>query len=60
MIPVIRTRGGVYFQVSSFGITFEATSVLVLGASSRGTKRGVSAINLGASAKVVESDDEEA
>ena len=56
VIPVLRTRGGVYFQSTAFGITFEATSILVIGAP-RGQKRGISALNLGASVKLVEESD---
>jgi len=56
VIPVIRSRGGVYFQSSAFGITFEATSILVIGAP-RGQKRGISALNLGASVKLVGDSD---
>jgi len=52
VIPVIRTRGGVYFQASTFGITFEATSILVIGAP-RGKKRGISALNLGGASMTV-------
>ena len=36
-----RLRGGVYFQENAFGISFEATSILVLGLG-RGVKRGIS------------------
>ena len=53
IIPVLRTKGGVYFMSKDFGISFEATSILIV-KDQRGTKRklGVLAFNLG-NAKLV-------
>jgi len=50
VLPVIRTKGGVWFSGSSFGLACEATNLLVVKKTARGSKRkltGLAAFNLG-------------
>ena len=48
VLPVIRTKGGVWFSGSGFGLAFEATNILVVKTASRKRKlTGLAAFNLG-------------
>jgi hypothetical protein len=45
VLPILRTKGGVWFSGSAFGLSFEATNLLVVKTVARGVKRKLSGLN---------------